>query len=115
MFICAICVTLFKDRTGLSNLCTSVRSVGLFLRAHPFIKIKFRQVLLNQYLDKNTLKAIINKVAPMGERNDFRNEFHGFLRPVLSFFFFCLVVSIKKCIFAAIKMFFLMNTIRKSI
>lgn len=68
--------------------------------------IKFKLVLLNQYPGKNTLKAIINKVAPMGERNDFRNEFHGFFRPVLSFFFFCLVVSIKKCIFAAIKMFF---------
>ena len=68
--------------------------------------IKFRQVFLNQYPGKNTLKAIINKVAPMGERNDFRNEFHGFFRPVRSFFFFCLVVSIKKCIFAAIKMFF---------
>ena len=68
--------------------------------------IKFILFLLNQYPGKNTLKAIINKVAPMGERNDFRNEFHGFFRPVRSFFFFCLVVSIKKCIFAAIKTFF---------
>ena len=36
--------------------------------------IKFKLVLLNQYPGKNTLKAIINMVAPMGERNDFRTR-----------------------------------------
>ena len=36
--------------------------------------IKFKLVLLNQYSGKNTLKAIINMVAPMGERNDFRTR-----------------------------------------
>ena len=36
--------------------------------------IKFKLVLLNQYPGKNPLKAIINMVAPMGERNDFRTR-----------------------------------------
>ena len=36
--------------------------------------IKFKLVLLNQYPGKNTLKAIINMVALMGERNDFRTR-----------------------------------------
>ena len=36
--------------------------------------IKFKLVLLNQYPGKNTLKAILNKVVPMGERNDFRTR-----------------------------------------
>ena len=61
-------VGLFPDRTGRKEIC------GISSESRYILKIKFRQVLLNQYPGKNTLKAIINKVALMGERNDFRTR-----------------------------------------
>ena len=55
------------------------RKTSLWLKGDGGIRkisynIKFKLVLLNQYPGKNPLKAIINKVAPMGERNDFRTR-----------------------------------------
>lgn len=71
----------------IKNLCSSVKSVGLFpdrtgrkeicgtsSESRYIYNIKFKLVLLNQYPGKNTLKTIIIKVVPMGERNDFRTR-----------------------------------------